>query len=255
MKPARSAPLLLALLALPLGALANNQANVLATTGIVHTLDNSENKAPLTSGQTIGQGTVIVTGPNSNIVFEVGDNGKIVIGPNSRVRVGTFRNANEGGLYTLELILTRGTITGDATGAGASSLKVLTTCGVAQVAGSSFQIEFTPAGAAGGTFVVTSAAGLPSIRARGTVTISAVQPGTTVSITGDGIKSSTPQITQTPGGKINQIEIILTSNNSGGGTTPGQTTGTTPEPVQVIIRFNPTQVTSPNGSGIIITSA
>lgn len=253
MKSPRSAALILSILAIPLAAFAaNGEAKVIALKGTAVTVDAASKKSPVAPGQTLVAGTVVETGADSSLSIELSNGNKLVLAPGTRVRITKFQVSDDGQFYSLELLLVRGTITGDATkGAGSSTFKVRTPCGQASLAGSSFQVEFTPVGATGGTLSVSSVNGLPSLTPTGSLNPVAVQNGTTVSLTSNGVRTGVPQASPTPSNKVTQIEAILGSSTA----TDGKPTPlvTTPDAKPVTPgRFDPTALVSPNGEGSIL---
>lgn len=252
----RSARLILALLSLPLSTFAApGEAKVVAVRGAASVSSGSTAKAPLTTGGVVTQESVVETDSGSSVYLRLPNGGKLVVGPNSRVRLSSFSTGASGGSYSLELILTRGSITGDATNAGpSSSLKVRTTSGVVRLAGTLFQIGFAPAGAAGGTLTVTAINGIASVSPAGALTPVSVPPGNTLSLTSNGSLAGNPQLTATTSATAGKVESILGSPGSGATEADAPIT-TTSKPVENknggAPRFDPTANISPNGEGLI----
>lgn len=253
MKSSRSAALILSILAIPLAAFAaDGKAKVIAIKGAPVTVDAGK-KTPVAAGQELSAGSTLEAGGDSSVSLELSGGNKVVLAPGTRVRISKFQISDDGAIYSIELMLIRGTITGDATnGAGSSTFKVRTPCGQASLAGSAYQIEFTPVGATGGTLSVTSMKGLPSLTPTGALTPVAVPNGNTVSLTSNGVRTGVPQVSQTPPSKVAQIETILGSSTA----TTGETTPLVTNPEVKTggnsVRFDPTALVSPNGEGSVL---
>ncbi len=245
MKSPRSAVLALALLTLPLAVFAAQEdAKV--------TSDNGGARAdtsPLTLGKTVTAGSVIETDAASTLYIELPNGGTLVIGPSTRARVISFSKGGNSGTYSLELILTRGTITGDTTNAGsASSVKIRTTSGVARVTGTSFQVSFAPARPTGGTLTVTALNGIASISPAAALTVVPVQPGSTMTLTTDGNKAGTPQVTSTSALTLARIESTLSGKPASGESGQVLTKVMSLPRTGGVPNFDATTITTGNGS-------
>lgn len=253
--------LLLALAILPLAALAANTSASVASVKGSATATIREEKKPVSAGMLLSAGTVIETELASELTIALPSGGKIVLGPSTRIRIRTFEQANDPSLYSLEIILTRGRITGDASqGSAASNFVIRTTVSTSSVAGSVFAADFAPSGASGGAMTLSALSGLPTVTPRGGISPSPVQPGYATSISGSGTGAAITQTTQITSLNESQIRAILGGISSLAnlpGETIETTTGTPPGGattsgnVPNILLITPILQISPDGQGVL----
>lgn len=162
---------------------------------------------PLAAGEAIPAGASVEVFSGSSVTLTLANGTKVVLGPNTRVRLQSVL-VPATGLYSFEVLLVRGSITADATGAVAgSSFTVRTASGKADVAGTSFKAEFSPSAASsgtnGGVFDVTSAKGtveVTPVSGSGTVSVPA---GSQVTVGQPG--QTTPQVRPAGSQSLNSI--------------------------------------------------
>lgn len=114
-------------------------------------------------GDELHEGDVIVVPQDSALEMKLPGGGVIVFGPGTRARILSLQ-AGDSGVSGIDIALTRGSISGDATGnPTGSSLTVRTTAGVANLSGARFATVFEPSTITKGQFTVVAAAGSASV--------------------------------------------------------------------------------------------
>lgn len=140
----------------------------------------------LKSGTSIQSGTIVETNTGSSLELTFADGVKLVLSPGTRIRIKSFEAAS--GLFSCEIVLLRGSITGDATTAStASNLTIRTTAGVVSVAGSSFRVAFTPVSAISGSLNVVSLQGDITVLPVNATGLISIPSGSQVNVGASGV--------------------------------------------------------------------
>lgn len=254
MKAHLSASLLLAALALPVSALADaGSAAANAVTGSVM-IQTGNTLTPISANQTVGEGSIIQTGPQSGVTLSLPGGGRMILAANTRIRIRAFSQGADASFYSLEIILTSGRITGDATrGSGMSNFTVRTTAGVANVTGSTFSISFAPAGTSGGTLNTAVATGQIRVTPLGTTEATIVQSGNVLTVTTTAAGSVNSQLNPLSSGNSNQIIATLSfdapTDSTTGSSNRGSDTGTPNQSSTIVINLSTLNPMSNNGEG------
>lgn len=150
-------PLLLAAFALPSALLAYNAT---ASVDSVAGQTRATGAEALAVGAKISEGASIETNRNSGLTLKFPNGSKVKLGSGTRIRLRQLQQSDTPSVYSYEIALLRGTLTGNATGSASSSnFTISTTAGNANVAGSNFSLSFSPVSGKGGSFSVASSTG------------------------------------------------------------------------------------------------
>jgi hypothetical protein len=265
MKFSRFASLLAVVASFPALAFAAGSISVGNLSGQARAIINGETVA-LKQGDVVEPGSGIETNTESSLELEL-DGVKLVLSSGTRISIKSF--GADSGLVFGEIVLLRGNIAGDVTGASsASNLSIRTTVGVVSVAGSSFNVGFSPTSPTSGNMSVVSLQGNAAVTSLnttgGAVAVPAgsqMQVGT--SGTGSQVAPVAPSVLaaisktiSTGTAALESPVITQTSTATSTSTTPAATAAsaaTTPAvvvPNLAVVAVNGKLTTiSPNGEG------
>ncbi len=159
MKLSRLLPLLACAIALPAGAFAaKGVAEVTALSGLARAGVGEATPASIEVGAKLEEGSTIETGSESGLEVTLPNGKKLILAPNTRIRIRFLEQSAKPGVYSYEVALLRGGIRVDATNsAPGSNFLIVTSAGSVNIAGSVSSVDFSPTSVtAGNMYVVTS---------------------------------------------------------------------------------------------------
>jgi ferric-dicitrate binding protein FerR (iron transport regulator) len=158
MKSPFSFVLTLSILAISPFALAAGKVSVTSVSGLARFTSDSGAPQPAKVGSSFDEGSGIETNVGSSAELSLGNGVKLTLEPSTRIRLRKLQVSP--GIFVCEVILLRGSISGDAALVSQdSSFSIRTTSGVANVAGTQFGVSFTPDSPFSGKMNITSRQG------------------------------------------------------------------------------------------------
>lgn len=202
--------------------------------------------AALQSGQNVAAGAALETNGDSSMTLSLSGGGSLVLGPGTRIRIRAMTQSDSNpGLFAHEVVLLRGTLAGDTTGASPSSNFTLrTTVGAVNVAGCAYRVDFRPATASSGSLSVLALRGSPTLTSIGGTAPVTIPAGSRVTVSGGATPTPSPASAE----ELENATAALTGKFGGAGSpTPPPPAGI----VAVPIPNTSLLVVSPNGEGTL----
>lgn len=234
--------LLIAALALPLAAFAADNTVVTKLSGQARTANGE-----VALGNLIVQDDTLETNSESAVTVQLPNGGVITLGPGTRVIFKVISQGSDPGHYSYEITLLRGSISGDSgTSAGSSNFSIKTTAGVANVAGTSFDLTFIPATSTGGTEKVRSNAGVIDFQPTGSTDPIKVGPNKEVTVTPGSTVA--PVVIDAVGTPTVAKSTPVTSNSTSGSTNGESNDANKGDKPKTLLPDFSLLVISPNGN-------
>lgn len=208
--------LLLAALALPLAAFAaDTTVTKVDGDGVTITTDSGIGKVAI--GDKVLEGQSIDCGSSSSAEIKLPNGGTLTLAPGTRILFRAIQNGTDLKNYSYEIVLLRGSISGNAGNSSASSsFNIVTTSGVADVSKSGgFTVNFTPTTTTTGGGSISSSNGVIGFTPTGSTGTTQINKNEKLAV-GSGATGSPVSFTS----------VASTGGSTTGGTTGGTTTGT-----------------------------
>ena len=225
MKTSRILTLLALAFALPASVFAaKGSATVAAVAGQARSSVGNAVPASVEVGALLQEGALIETGLDSGLELTLSNGGKLVLAPNSRVRITSLEQSDKPGVYSFEVVLLRGGIRGDASKSSpGATFSVRTSVGTTNVAGSVFAVDFVPTSVTTGNMNVVVVSGQASVSVPSAMQPVVVPAGSQIQV-GQGAAGAGADSTVTPETLAN-IKAVLSGEGAKKVTRPAGTPG------------------------------
>lgn len=227
---------------LPALAFAASPISVTALSGQARTITDGESSS-IQVGSDIAAGSSVETNTGSSAELTLSNGVKLVLSPGTRIRVKSLEIAP--GIFSCEIVLLRGSITGNATGvSAASNLSIRTTAGTVGVSGTEFSVGFSPSSLTTGDLTVVSLQGAATVLPVNSVGPVSVPAGSQAVVGASGAQVSPASATTLANAKAAMAGITPTQgdNKNPGPSTVDSGTSTSGNTVNLAL-------ISPNGEG------